>query len=59
MSEVTLQPDAIRGCLKKHFKFDDFKSKLQRDAIYEIARRNYQLFSHFAAETDSNLRRKT
>ncbi|XP_065169416.1 ATP-dependent DNA helicase Q5-like isoform X2 [Atheta coriaria] len=43
MSEVTLQPDAIRGCLKKHFKFDDFKSKLQRDAIYEIARRKHDV----------------
>lgn len=32
-----MDEDVIKEALKKHFKFDSFKSELQKEAVYEVA----------------------
>lgn len=33
-----MEEDVVKETLKEHFKFDTFKSDLQKDAIYEIVK---------------------
>lgn len=38
---ATLTEEQLRGQLLQYFKHDEFKSKLQHDAIREVLRRKY------------------